>query len=1081
MSTELHCSSCSAANPAGAKFCNQCGQSLAGQAPRERAAYTPAHLVERVLKSRSAMEGERKRVTVLFADIKGSTALARQAGEEAWHGILDRFFALLSGSVHRYEGTVNQYTGDGIMALFGAPVAHEDHVQRACFAALEMSRAVRQFADELRLKSGLNLSMRIGLNTGEVIVGKIGDNLRMDYTAQGLTVNLAARMEQICEPGRIYLTRHSAHLAEGYFQLRALGRMQVQGAEQPLEVFELEAEGPARTRLERQLARAATRFMGRRSELERLQLALNCASKGEGQVLAVVGHAGIGKSRLCHEFVRECRQQGYAVHQSTGVPYAQAVPLYPIRALIRARLGASPDISGEALRKLVAGTFVLRDASKMHLLPALLAYLGAGSGAAEASADLQQELLELLVQWLADAEQPQVLLIEDLHFLDPASEEFVQRLCRAVAGSRTLLLLNYRPDYLSEPLQPLLQEQIRVSALQREDICALVREALGEDASLDAVRERICDAAHGNPFYAEEAVQSLIDAGMVEGQRGHYRLLRPLTEWVIPDTVHALIAARIDRLEEPARRVLHTAAVIGQQFDRQILEEVLEGNEAVDEELEPLEESGFVHRPQLNDSAAYGFCHPLVQEVAYQTQLESRRSSIHLRLAELLAQSGPQEEASCELAVQVAHHFACAEQYQQAGFWNLQAARGLGAQDMNVCAEQFRAAIQHLGRAADSPEVIKGRIQARAGILRMAQFTDISEAEVERCFEEAQAMAEALGDLPARAELMISAGMEALHRGQAERAADYVSRATDLCVESGAGELVHRFRVPVLVVHNAAGQPREGISCANRGAGDAWLREPVGEENYLSRGFYGAILMWLGQLDEARVQLRDATRYAEKEDRAESWMRAMQVDLGWFTGETEGVMQQAQQAVDRALNFGSPFFRAVAFRAQALAHVLAGDPERALNFSEMALPIVKPGAPAYQLEANHLAVHSEVLAALGRYPEALAAAEAGIASGQQSGSKVWEIRAWIALLQLPANQLTAERAQAGLTRIAELIDISGAEGFSPWLLQLRARWCPDQQERETLLQQARQRFQEIGAPRKAEEVAACLQAQAQSL
>lgn len=1065
------CPQCGASNPPQARFCNQCGTALGAAPAKARPAYTPAHLAERVLNNRAAMEGERKRVTVLFADIKGSTALAQQAGAEAWHGILDRFFALLSDAVHRYEGTVNQYTGDGIMALFGAPIAHEDHAQRACFAALEMSRSVRRFADELRLKSGLNLSMRVGLNTGEVIVGKIGDNLRMDYTAQGLTVNLAARMEQICEPGRIYLTRQTAALAEGYFRLRSLGEMQVDGAPEPVAVSELEGEGPLRTRLDRQLARAPTRFLGRQGELARLRAALDRTRQGDGQVVAVIGHAGIGKSRLCHEFVRDCEQTGYAVYQSTGVPYAQAVPLYPIQTLIRARLGAQSDMSPEALRKLVAGTFVLRDASHANLLPALLAYLGAGSGAVEAAAELQGEVLDLLVSWLAECEQPQVLLVEDLHFLDSASEDFIERLCRAVAGTHTLLLLNYRPDYLSEHLLPVLDEQIAVAALQREDICVLVNEAVGPDPQLEAVRQRICERAHGNPFYAEEAIQSLIDEGIVSGVRGAFRAERVTADWDIPDTVHALIAARIDRLDEVARRVLHTAAVVGQSFRRSLLARVLEPAEAVDGELEPLEEGGYVHRQAIDDEDGYRFCHPLVQEVAYQTQLESRRAEIHERLAELLSAQEPLENAQSELAAQVAHHYERAGRYELAGRWNLQAGRGLGSQDMNVCAEQFRSAVRNLDRAETSPAVVKGRIQGRAGLLRMAQFTEMPEAEVEQAFAEAQALAEELDDLPTRAELLISAGMEMLHRGQAERAAEHVSRATDLCVASGAGELVHRFRVPVLVVHNAAGQPREGIACANRGAGDAWLKEPVGEENYLSRGFYGAMLMWLGELDEARRQLLDAARYADKEDRAASWLQSMQVDLGWFTGEFDGVMLPAQRALDRALQFGSPFFRAVALRAHALACVMAGEPEQALKFSEQGLPIVRPGAPAYQLEANHLAVHSEVLAALGRIDDARAAAEAGIASGQQSGSKVWEVRAWIALLSLPVTAVTDEQVHAGLSRLDSLVAASGADGFKPWLAELRARWSDDPEERERQLARARELYAAIGAPRHAQRLA----------
>src|SRR3569623_356958 len=293
-----NCPSCQAENPLNARFCNQCGSTLGDDADKSQpstANYTPKHLADRIFMTRAAMQGERKRVTVLFADIKGSTKLAQEAGAEAWHGILDRFFSILSGAVHRYEGTVNQYTGDGIMALFGAPIAHEDHAQRACFAALEMQAEDRRFAEEMRLQKGLNLSMRVGLNTGEVIVGRIGDDLRMDYTAQGLTVNLAARMEHNCEPGRIYLSRYTARGVEGYFKLRDLGRMAVAGLDDPVEVYELEGTGSLRTRLDRSLARGGSQFVGRGLELASLIAALDRVRAGEGQVVAVVGNAGIGK------------------------------------------------------------------------------------------------------------------------------------------------------------------------------------------------------------------------------------------------------------------------------------------------------------------------------------------------------------------------------------------------------------------------------------------------------------------------------------------------------------------------------------------------------------------------------------------------------------------------------------------------------------------------------------------------------------------------------------------------------------------------------------------------------------------
>ena len=1084
----IECPSCGAQNPASAKFCNQCGTRLGAAAPAApRAAYTPKHLVDKVLKARSALQGERKRVTVLFADIKGSTRLAEQAGAEAWHDILDRFFAILSGCVHRYEGTVNQYTGDGIMALFGAPIAHEDHAQRACHAALAMQAEVRRFADELRLKQGLNLTLRIGLNTGEVIVGRIGDDLRMDYTAQGLTVNLAARMEQICEPGHVYLTKNTAALVEGYFRLRDLGETPVEGAERAIPVFDLEGEGPVRSRLERQLARLGTRFIGREQEMGALHAALERARAGKGQVVAVIGNAGIGKSRLCHEFAEACRRARVPVHRATGVPYASALPLYPVRALLCSRLGLPDSARPDDIRRMVAGTFLLADPGNAAALPAIFDLLGAGEGAARApdqAAEARDRMFGLLSRWLPRAAGPagvvekdtrspapahgaaQVLLIEDLHFADPGTEEFLARLCPEVRGTRTLLLLNYRPEYVSERLIPLMDEQIQVTALSNGQICDIARVSLGSHPSLAGVPERICERAGGNPYYAEEAVQALVDEGHVQGEPGGYVLVKPIEQWRIPDTVHALISARIDRLPEEPRGLLHYAAVIGQEFRPRLLAALA----ALEEEpfesgLALLEESGFVHLRDGDEELRYRFCHPLVQEVAYQTQLESQRARAHARLAQSLEQDYPAGGSEPhELSVQLAHHWHCAGDWARAGYWGFQAARYLSTHDVQQSGRVYQQAIAGYDRAPDSPEVVRGRIQARAGLLRMSQFFEIAQQQLELLFNEARDMAERSGDLPAMAEVLFSYANEQLHRGDAEAAVRLATEAVQKAVAIGQGrELVHRFRLSVLLVFNAAGYPREGLELVNSAAGEDWMTEPIGPENYMSRGFYGFMQVVLGNLAEGERNIRCAAEFADQEDRAASWMHAFLVDVAAMSGEYGQAMAEARRAVERAEQFGSPFFRALAARALGLAHGLEGTAPQALPLLEQGRAWVAPGGLAHQIEANYLAVLSEAYLQCGREAEAVAVAEQGIASALRSRSRVWEIRAWVAWMKLPASEARAARAARGLARMQELIDTSGAEGFRPALWLARAHWGTAPAEVARCRREALDAFRRIGA------------------
>src|SRR5437867_4296966 len=332
------CAACGAEPPPTAKFCPDCAAPLAARpqaaAPDPRA-YTPKHLAEKILTSRAALEGERKQVTVLFADVKGSMELAEQLGPEDWHRIMDRFFQLLAEGVHRFEGTVVQFTGDGIMALFGAPIAHEDHAQRACWTALHLRETLRRYADELRLREGLSFFVRMGLNSGEVVVGRIGDDLRMDYTAQGHTVGLAQRMEQLAEPGTAYLTEHTARIVTGYFRLRDLGPLTVKGVAEPVHVHELEGAGAMRTRLDRSRARGFSRFVGRVDEMATLEAALARSLEGHGQVVGIVAEAGVGKSRLSWEFTQRCRARGLLVNEAHAVAHGKGIPFLPVIELLR--------------------------------------------------------------------------------------------------------------------------------------------------------------------------------------------------------------------------------------------------------------------------------------------------------------------------------------------------------------------------------------------------------------------------------------------------------------------------------------------------------------------------------------------------------------------------------------------------------------------------------------------------------------------------------------------------------------------------------------------------------------------------
>src|SRR5262245_34814425 len=450
------CGACGAAVELSEKFCGGCGAAVTAAlalVEKSPATYTPKHLAEKILGSRSALEGERKQVTVLFADVKGSMELAEQVDPEEWHTILDRFFQLLVAGVHRFEGTVNQFTGDGIMALFGAPIAHEDHAQRACWAALHLQESVRAYADELRRTRGLNFSVRMGLNSGDVVVGTIGDDLRMDYTAQGHTVGLAQRTEQLAEAGRTYLTEHTAALVGGYFRLRGLGAFMLKGVRHPIHIHELEGAGAWRTRLDVARARGFSRFVGRADEMAAVEAAMARVFDGQGRVIGVVGEPGVGKSRLCHEVTERVRAQGVRVHTAHCVAHGKMIPFLPVLELLRDFFGLTEQDGDEAARRKIAGTLLLLDQALTDALPLVFDFLGVADPADPSprmEPEARQRRLFALARQVTQARsrrEPSLLLWEDLHWIDAGSAPFVETLVDAVGGTRTLLLVTFRPQY----------------------------------------------------------------------------------------------------------------------------------------------------------------------------------------------------------------------------------------------------------------------------------------------------------------------------------------------------------------------------------------------------------------------------------------------------------------------------------------------------------------------------------------------------------------------------------------------------------------------------------------------------------
>ena len=1087
------CAHCGTELPAEARFCPRCGEAV-GVAPqqpprRDPRAYTPKHLADKILTGKSALEGERKQVTVLFADVKGSVELAEKVDPEEWHRILDRFFAILSEGVHRFEGTVNQFTGDGIMALFGAPIAHADHARRACHAALALREELRGYADELARSRGVEFSVRMGLNSGEVIVGRIGDDLRMDYTAQGHTVGLASRLEQLAGAGSVYLSEDTAALVSDFFRLRDLGEFEVKGVREPLRVFELEGVGPERSRLDIARARGFSPFLGRDRELEKLESALASAKSGHGQIVAVHGEAGVGKSRLCLEFAERCRARGVQVYAADCVPYGRALPLSPVQQFLQSFFRIEEADDPRAARKKIAEVLLRQGPGMEETLHLVYDFMGVPDPEHPLPEMEVETGHRLFVQTLRRicmtcGETPTLIVFEDLQWADAGTEAFLEQIADSVATNPALLLVTYRPEYEALWLRGRTHDQLRLMPLASDTVDELLAEVLGTDPGLRALATRIRERAGGNPFFVEEVVHSLADEGSLEGQRGAHRLVKPVDELAIPPTIQGVVAERIDRLKDGQKEVLQMAAVIGREFSQQLLEKIVDLPEAeLVRVLRELESSEFIHPKRVYPRTEYAFRQPLTQEVAYRSQLMDRRASLHAKVARLL--EAEKCEASDDCAALLAHHWERAGDALKAAQWSLQAAEWTAPRDPRESLRHYRKAIALLDTLPESPEMLSLAVLARAGVLGGAAFLPVDPSEVTLLFEQGKALAKRGDDQRGLVKLFSSYGLVQASSGNADAALEHAKEAVRLARELDDPEFEASMRAMILFAHYGAGRLREAFEYAADAesrlpGGGASTNDQVTAENFLSRGFRGLMLTFAGGFEDAKRELERAIQFAHEQGKTYSWMHGALVDLAGFTLQNDGAMQHARAGVAAAEQFGSPFFTALAARSLGRAYMLEERWPEAIASLEQALGLIRETRTAVELEGVVLALLAEAQLAAGDGERARALAEEGVRIGEKRHTRLSETHARLALAHiLLCTQGTRESAAVSeeLGRVSALIEETGARSYLPFVYMARAELANaegDAATRERELLQARDLFQEMGAPAQAERINARL-------
>jgi adenylate cyclase len=686
---ESRCPACHTPLRPQAKFCDECGHALAPRATVDEAAgsapaagvdghvaqppvgYTPRHLAEKILTSRAALEGERKLVTVLFADCAGFTALASRLDPEDLHNLMDGCFQCVLDAVHQHEGTVNQFTGDGVMALFGAPIAHEDHAVRAVAAAMAIQDSLGEYGAAVQAERGIDFALRIGLNTGAVVVGKIGDDLRMDYTAQGETVNLAARLQGAAPAGGILISESTHRLIRGHFVTGDAGPLELKGLAHAVPAFAVVGRRNRRARFELALERGLTPLVGRSTELTVLRACVDKVRGGRGHVVSLAGEAGVGKSRLAYELRRELDAASITLLEGYCLSHTQALPFHPIVQMLEAHFGLEEgEPEAAKIERIEAGVRRL-DPGLAWAIPYLKHLLSLSVVEREADgldpAQRRRRLIEAVnaVMLRSAQRRPLVLVVEDLQWIDPSSEEYLGALVDSLAAYPVLLVHTCRTGYTPAWHERLAYQRIALDPLSDEEAMQMVRDLFAES---DLVADVVVKRAAGNPFFIEELATYLREHGLDA---------QSLAGGELPATIHDLLTARLDRLPDTLKHALQLASVLGREFRVSVLEAIAPPGRDVQRDLTELARLDLVRATEVYPLARYSFSHPLIQEVAYQGLLLKSRAELHGRAGRALERlhAGHLEE----LVEALAEHYAKSAERAKAVHYLMRAGERAGA------------------------------------------------------------------------------------------------------------------------------------------------------------------------------------------------------------------------------------------------------------------------------------------------------------------------------------------------------------------------------------------------------------------
>ncbi len=954
------CPACGTVNPPSNRFCGACGAPLFPTAPPAKFSspekYTPKHLAERILSVRGEVEGERKQATVLFADLKSSMELIADRDPEDARALLDPVLERMIEAVHRYEGTVNQVMSDGIMALFGAPLAYEDHAVRACFAALHMQDAIQRYAEEVRRTEGISVQIRVGINSGEVVIRSVSSTLHMEYMVVGQTTHLATRMEQMATAGSIFLAAGTLRLAEGYIRVKALGPCRVKGLDEPVEVYELLGMKPARSRIHAASPQSLTRFVGREKELEQLQEALERARTGHGQIVTVIGEPGVGKSRLFWEFTRSRRTQGWLVLEGASASYGKATPYFTILGLLREYFHIESSDDPRAVREKIAASLLALDRTLEPLLPALLSLFDLPVEDTQWQEldppQRRQRTLDGIKRLLLyeSRVQPLLVVMEDLHWIDGETQALLDSLVERLSTARFLLLVNYRPEYTHGWGHKTYYQEVRITPLPPERAEAMLQALLGTDPSLQPLKRLVIERTEGNPFFLEESVRTLLETKALLSERGTYRLAASLDSLHIPVTAQAILAARIDRLSPEDKHLLQTAAVIGNRVPLSLLRAVADQDEdALRQGLARLQAAGFLYETELFPDVEYTFRHALTHEVAYGSLLHERRRAVHARIVGAVETLMPDRLA--EQIDRLALHAVRGELWEKAVHYLREAGvKALWRSANREAAAYFEQALAHLGRIPETSETLAQAVDIRLE-LRNALVPLGESAQILTCLQEAETLAKRLEDARRLGWISVYMSRQLWISGHSEASRPYAKTAYDIADACSDQSLKVRSSLYLGFSYHTLGDYERAAACyreiAQTLSGDLGRKRlgPTTLPVASALAFLARCLADQGEFDEGIAQGQEALRISEGAEHMYNLLLALW-SLGYLysiRGDFRSAVVPLERGLDLSREWSVTEFSSLYIPwSLGYAYVLSGRIEERLRLLEKGVAAAKP-------------------------------------------------------------------------------------------------------------------------------------------